>query len=63
MRPVENRHCRSFGPTISSWWSQFLVVLNSRCEESLPEVRERLRGMLANDSIEWRADGVPCWSL
>jgi len=27
--------------------------LNGGCEESLPVVRKRLRGILANDSIEW----------
>ena len=39
---------------ISRWADdQFLVILNGCCEESLPVVRERLRCMLANDSIEW----------
>ena len=32
---------------------EFLVILNGCSEESLPVVRERLRRMLANDSIEW----------
>jgi len=32
---------------------EFLVILNGCGEESLPVVRERLRRMLANDSIEW----------
>ena len=32
---------------------EFLVILNSRNDESLPLVRERLRRVLANDSIEW----------
>jgi diguanylate cyclase (GGDEF)-like protein/PAS domain S-box-containing protein len=32
---------------------EFLVILNSCSDESLPLVRERLRRMLANDSIEW----------
>ena len=32
---------------------EFLVILNGCSEESLPVVRERLRHMLANDSIEW----------
>jgi diguanylate cyclase (GGDEF)-like protein len=32
---------------------EFLVILNGCREESLPVVRERLRRMLANDSIEW----------
>lgn len=32
---------------------EFLVILNGCREESLPVVRERLRHMLANDSIEW----------
>jgi len=36
-------------------WSddQFLVVLNGCSEESLPDVRERVRHMLAGDGIEW----------
>lgn len=32
---------------------EFLVILYGCCEGSLPVVRERLRRMLANDSIEW----------
>ncbi len=32
---------------------EFLVILNGCSEESFPVVRERLRHMLANDSIEW----------
>ena len=32
---------------------QFLVILNSCRDEALPPIRERLRHMLANDSIEW----------
>ena len=32
---------------------QFLVILNGCREESLPQVRERLQVMLANDFIEW----------
>jgi diguanylate cyclase (GGDEF)-like protein/PAS domain S-box-containing protein len=32
---------------------EFLVILNGCGGESLPAVRERLRRMLANDSIEW----------
>lgn len=32
---------------------EFLVILNGCREESLSLVRERLRRMLANDSIEW----------
>lgn len=32
---------------------EFLVILNGCRKESLPTVRERLRRMLANDSIEW----------
>jgi diguanylate cyclase (GGDEF)-like protein len=32
---------------------EFLVILNGCRQESLPVVRERLRRMLANDSIEW----------
>lgn len=32
---------------------EFLVILNGCGSESLPAVRERLRRMLANDSIEW----------
>lgn len=32
---------------------EFLVILNGCGEESLPTVRERLRRMLANNSIEW----------
>jgi PAS domain S-box-containing protein/diguanylate cyclase (GGDEF)-like protein len=36
-------------------WSddQFLVILNGCREETLQSVRERVRRMLANDSIEW----------
>jgi diguanylate cyclase (GGDEF)-like protein/PAS domain S-box-containing protein len=33
--------------------NEFLVVLNGCREDSLPAERERLRRMLANDSIEW----------
>lgn len=32
---------------------QFLVILNRCREEALVSVRERIRGLLANDSIEW----------
>jgi len=32
---------------------QFLVILNGCREDALPPVREHLRRMLANDSIEW----------
>jgi diguanylate cyclase (GGDEF)-like protein/PAS domain S-box-containing protein len=32
---------------------EFMVILNGCREGSLPSVRERLRRMLANDSIEW----------
>jgi GGDEF domain-containing protein len=32
---------------------EFLVILNGCNEVSLPVVRERLRHVLANDSIEW----------
>jgi len=32
---------------------EFLVILSSCSDESLPLVRERLRRVLANDSIEW----------
>ena len=36
-------------------WSddEFLVILNGCQEQSLNQVRERIRHMLANDSIEW----------
>lgn len=35
---------------------QFLVILNGCREEALHSVRERLRRMLSNDSIEWWGD-------
>ena len=39
---------------VSRWADdEFLVILNGCREDSLPVVRERLRRMLANDSIEW----------
>ena len=33
--------------------SEFLVILNGRSDESVYALRERVRHMLANDSIEW----------
>jgi diguanylate cyclase (GGDEF)-like protein len=51
-RTLESGLCKT--DFIGRWTDdQFLVILNGCDEESLPSVRERVRRMLANDSIEW----------
>jgi len=51
-RTLESGLCKT--DFIGRWTDdQFLVILNGCYEESLPSVRERVRRMLANDSIEW----------